>query len=148
MKKLYLLLFLTVGLAANAQSVDYNVQDEFIAEGYDIVAYFSNSAKKGSTKYVATYDGVKFKFSSQENLETFNNNPKMYVPQYGGWCAYAMGVTGEKVSINPKTYEIRDGKLFLFYNSWGTNTLNSWLKTPEDFKRKADENWENVKNEK
>jgi hypothetical protein len=58
-----------------------------------------------------------------------------------------MGVDGKKVSINPKTFEIRDGKLYLFYNAWGTNTLKSWLK--EDTKKlqqTADANWKKIVN--
>ena len=70
----------------------------------------------------------------------------MYVPQYGGYCAYAIADKGKKVSIDPETFEIRDGKLYLFYNAWGTNTLKMWLK--EDVKglqEKADKNWEDIK---
>lgn len=54
---------------------------------------------------------------------------------------------GKKVSINPKTFEIRDGKLYLFFNSWGTNTLELWQKEgPEKLQQKADENWKKIKN--
>jgi len=80
---------------------------------------------------------------SASNLEIFKLDPAKYTPQYGGYCAYAIGKTGEKVSINPKTFEIRDGKLYLFYNAWGVNTLALWSKEgAQDLKRKADENWQ------
>ncbi|MGK0386207.1 MAG: hypothetical protein ACI849_000816, partial [Patiriisocius sp.] len=97
-------------------------------------------------KYVATHDDVKYKFSSQKNLNLFNENPTKYIPQYGGYCAYAVGKKGKKVDIDPDTFEIRDGKLYLFYNSWGTNTLVSWLaESPDELKLKADRHWEKLK---
>ena len=55
----------------NAQSVDYNLKKGYVAEGYDVVAYFSNEAVKGDKKYTSTYDGVKYQFASQKNLNTF-----------------------------------------------------------------------------
>ncbi len=146
MKHLLFIAFLTIGLSLNAQSINYNTEKGFIAEGHDVVAYFNNQVKKGNSKYVATFDSIKLKFSSQENLNTFKADPEKYVPQYGGWCAYALGAKNKKVSIDPETYEIREGKLFLFYNSWGNNTLESWLESPESLKIKADKNWEVVKN--
>jgi len=117
----------------------------YVAEGYDVVSYFSLIAVEGSTNYEYQYDGVKFKFISSENLMLFKANPVKYIPQYGGWCAYAMGFKEDKVSINPKTFEIRGGKLYLFYNAWGTNTLKSWLKErPEKLKKQADANWAKI----
>jgi len=53
---------------------------------------------------------------------------------------------GKKVSIDPTTYEIRDNKLYLFYNVWRTNTLELWLKeNPESLKNKSDINWVKAK---
>ncbi|WP_317166928.1 YHS domain-containing (seleno)protein [Winogradskyella schleiferi] len=65
----------------------------------------------------------KYTFISQENLNTFLAKLKAYMPQYGGYCAYTVAIDSKKVSIDPETFEIRDGKLYLFYNSWGNNTL-------------------------
>jgi len=49
------------------------------------------------------------------------------------------------VKIDPETYEIRDGKLYLFYNSWGVNTLDLWNKEgAEQLRIKADENWKSI----
>lgn len=146
MKKIVFALCFGIGLFTNAQSIDYNTKKGFAVEGYDVVSYFDNEAKKGDKKYITEHDGVKYKFSSQENLDAFKNEPQKYLPQYGGYCAYAVAVKGKKVSINPETYEIRDGKLYLFYNSWGTNTLKSWLnESPNNLLVKADDNWVKIK---
>jgi len=129
-----------------AQSIDYNTKKGYVAQGYDVVAYFENTALEGNSKYETIYDGFKYKFSSKDHLNTFLENPENYIPQYGGYCAYAIADKGKKVGVNPETFEIRDGKLYLFYNAWGTNTLELWLK--EDVKalqKKADENWEAIK---
>lgn len=142
MNRILTIVILFMTLSVFSQKDNYNVKKGAVANGYDVVAYFSNKAVKGRKKLSYTYDNVAFHFSSKENLNTFKSNPKKYVPQYGGYCAYAIGVKGEKVGINPKTFEIRDGKLYLFYNSWGTNTLKLWLdENPEELKEKADKNW-------
>lgn len=146
MKKLTTILFLAISTTFFAQ--DYNTKKGYVAEGYDVVAYFNNKAEKGTKKYTTTYDGVKFKFSTKENLKTFKKSPEKYVPAYGGYCAYAIGAKGKKVSIDPETFEIRDGKLYLFYNSWGTNTLELWEKEgAEELRVKADENWIKINKE-
>ncbi len=130
----------------NAQKIDYNTNKGFVAEGYDVTEYFNNKVVKGSSAYITTHDKVNYKFSSKENLEKFRKNPGQYIPQYGGYCAYAVAVTSEKVDINPKTFEIRNGKLYLFYNSWGINTLDKWIKEDaEKLEKKANINWQKIK---
>ncbi|GGG92783.1 hypothetical protein GCM10011416_07220 [Polaribacter pacificus] len=145
----HLLLFLCIGLSTSlfAQH-DYNTKKGFVAEGYDVVSYFSQKAEKGNKKFSTTYEGAKFQFVNKENLEKFKKAPKKYVPQYGGYCAYAIGKSAEKVSINPKTFEIRDGKLYLFYNSWGTNTQELWIKEgAKALQESADKNWKKLSKE-
>jgi len=140
------LLILVFPYLGHAQSIDFNTKKGFAAEGYDVVAYFNNEAIKGNSAYSTTNNGVKFKFASQDHLNMFLDNPEKYIPQYGGYCAFAMGESGKKVDIDPKTYEIRDGKLYLFYNAWGTNTLELWLKGDvKGLQKNADLNWEAVK---
>lgn len=149
MKQLIFLLltFLSLQQALTAQSnkrqEGFNVDDKHIAiEGYDPVAYFSKGkAVEGSAKLAAIHDGITYYFSSPQNKSDFLAQPTMYEPQYGGWCAYAMGATGEKVTVDPETFKITDGKLFLFYNKFFTNTLKSWNKDEKALHTKADANW-------
>lgn len=135
-----------MGLLVSAQSIDYNTKKGFAANGYDVVAYFDNDALEGKTEFSTKFDGVNYKFASKANLDKFTANPEKYAPQYGGYCAYAVAVSGKKVSINPETFEIRDDKLYLFYNKGKTNTLEFWKKeSPEALQAKADVNWEKIK---
>ena len=138
---LFAILFFTI---VQAQE-NINLKNGYAAEGYDVVAYFNNKAIKGDTKITYNYKDVKYSFSTNKNLETFKKNPEMYVPQYGGYCAYAIAVNNEKVSINPKSFLILDDKLYLFYNSWGVNTLEKWKdEGPEKLQKQANSNWNNL----
>ena len=66
------------------------------------------------------------------------------MPQYGGWCAYAIALKNKRVTINPKTYEIREGKLYLFYKTKLINTHKKWLaKNSNELIKKANANWVN-----
>jgi YHS domain-containing protein len=144
MKNIITIVLLVFSLSLFAQK-NYYVKKGAVAKGYDVVSYFNNEATQGTQEFSTEYDGVTFYFSSQENLETFKKNPTKYVPQYGGFCAYAMGVKGSKVSIDPETFEIRDGKLYLFYNRGSTNTLDLWTQEGADeLKVKADKNWKKI----
>jgi YHS domain-containing protein len=143
-----LLLSLITAISISAQSSLYNVQKGYVAKGYDVVSYFENKAEKGDKKFNVEYEGVKFKFASKENLDKFNSDPESFIPQYGGYCAYAIGKNGDKVKINPETFEIRDGKLYLFYNTIFANTLEKWLEEGADnLKSQADQNWIKIKKE-
>ena len=127
-----------------SQENSFNLQKGYVAEGYDLVSYFGQKAEKGSSKYMTEYQGSKFKFSSQQHLEQFLSDPEKYLPQYGGWCAYAMGVNGDKVKIDPGTFKIVDGKLYLFYNFFFNNTLKDWNKDEPNLKSKAETNWDGI----
>ena len=131
----------------SAQSVtkrtkEFNLEKGLAIQGYDPVSYFTQKkAVKGKTSIATTFEGVTYYFTSNENKEIFKKNPSGYEPQYGGWCAYAMGSNGEKVEVDPETFKIVNGKLFLFYNAYFNNTLKSWNKDEVNLNRKADANW-------
>lgn len=140
-----LLAFFFPSVYAQSQSrkEEFNLTRDGVAiKGYDPVAYFTEGrALKGSKEWAVYANGVTYYFSSLKNKEKFRENYTAYEPQYGGWCAYAMGNDGDKVSIDPETFKIVDGKLYLFYHSWSVNTLTKWNRDEANLKKKADLNW-------
>lgn len=119
----------------------FNLENGLAIQGYDPVSYFKSGPKKGKKEWAYTYEGITYRFASESNKNLFVSNPSKYEPQYGGWCAYAMGNSGEKVEIDPETYKIVNGKLYLFYNAYFTNTLNYWNKNETALQKKAAKNW-------
>lgn len=119
--------------------------DKLALSGYDPVAYIKHgTAAKGKVNLTASHNGVTYRFSTEVNQKEFLSSPASYVPQYGGWCAYAMGAKGEKVEVDPETFKIIDGKLYLFYNRFFTNTLESWNEDEAKLKLSADKNWTKI----
>jgi hypothetical protein len=100
-----------------------------------------SKAVEGKKEITCTQERITYRFSSNQNKQAFISDPDKYEPQYGGWCAYAMGSSGEKVEVDPGTFKIINGKLYLFYNSFFNNTLKSWNKNETALKTKADANW-------
>lgn len=152
MKNLVLIVLLFSGTELLAQSEEirikhYNVKKNLGIDGYDPVSYFQGDQPKEGEKDISTsHKGITYYFSTTANRDAFKANPEKYEPQYGGWCAYALGETGEKVKVDPETFKIIDGKLYLFYNFWGTNTLNSWNKNEPILKSQGDKNWAKIIN--
>lgn len=134
---------------SNAQTAlrtkHFNLEKGIAIQGYDPVAYFTqNKAVKGNKQFAASAEGVLYYFSTAANKELFLKDYKKYEPQYGGWCAYAMGASNDKVEIDPETFKIKDGKLYLFYHSWVNNTLTKWNKDEVSLNTKADKNWQAI----
>ena len=51
--------------------------------------------------------------------------------------------------IDAEAYEIRDGKLYLFYNSWFSSALDVWKEgDTKKLQSQGDENWIELKDKK
>jgi YHS domain-containing protein len=143
-----LILSFSVGLMMlRAQDSDalrlkqYNLNNGLALEGYDPVSYFSGNPTKGKKAFQVKYKSVLYQFTTQKKLDKFNAEPAKYEPAYGGWCAYALGAKNAKVEVNPETFKIIGGRLYLFYNTYFNNTLTDWNKDEINLKKKADTNW-------
>ncbi|MBY0481380.1 MAG: YHS domain protein [Chitinophagaceae bacterium] len=151
MKRIVYCFFLLSMLAGKSWSQDalrkmhYNIEKGVALSGYDPVSYFTQKKPiKGLHTCTLVNQGVTYLFASDANKALFKANPAKYEPEYGGWCAYAMGLKGEKVSVDPETYKIINNKLYLFYNQFFNNTLKDWNKDEAALKSKADKNWTNT----
>lgn len=147
MKKVVCTLYLVISFARlmaqgeEARKAHFNIRKNVALEGYDPVSYFDRKPAEGKEEFHLLYRGIHYHFASQANRDRFKSDPEKYEPAFGGWCAYAMGATGEKVKVDPETYKIVDGKLYLFYHFWGNNTLDDWNKNERQLMMKADQNW-------
>src|SRR5690242_16175385 len=62
------------------------------AGGYDVVAYFTQGkAVEGKREFTAEYKGATWRFATQADRTLFLADPAKYAPQYGGYCAWAVG---------------------------------------------------------
>ena len=132
---------LAMGQSDEARKNSFNTRKNIAIDGFDPVSYFDNNPLKGSSEFQIGHRGVIYFFVSAVNASRFKAAPEKFEPAYGGWCAYAMGATGEKVKIDPETFKILEGKLYLFYNFWGNNTLSDWNRNEKELKMKGDRNW-------
>jgi YHS domain-containing protein len=116
-------------------------KNKLAVSGYDLVDYFNGKASPGNENFLSSYKGANYLFKNEINKRTFEKSPEEYLPQYGGWCAYAMGYNGKKVEINPESFSIENKKLYLFYKTTFTDTKKKWFKSNEKLKSKANQNW-------
>jgi YHS domain-containing protein len=110
-------LFLSIARSATAGTNSpvpaVNADQGIGLKGYDPVAYFVIGAPtKGSEQYSFAWKGVTYRFTSAGNLEKFKADPEKYLPQYGGYCAYAMSLD-RIADIDPSRWAIVNGKLYL-----------------------------------
>ena len=115
-----------------------NTADGFALKGYDPVAYFTNGQPtKGSAQYSFRWKGVTYLFASAENLQRFKAEPDKYLPQYGGYCAYAMSLD-RIADIDPHRWAIVGGKLYL---NNGFIAQDLWSLNKSGNIESADRNW-------
>ena len=141
---LFAVLLMSVTTIAQVDAVrqkNYNLKKGIALEGYDPVSYFDNKPMEGRREFSMTLKGVTYQFATAANLTKFRNSPENFEPAFGGWCAYAMGESGDKVKVDPETYKVLSGRLYLFYNFWGNNTLETWNKNEQALKSAAETNW-------
>lgn len=106
--------------------------------GYDPVSYFDGGKPLlGDPAIARTYQGVTYRFASNEHKSTFEKDPMKYVPAFGGFCGYAASIN--KVSpVDPLIYQIINGRLVLQHTQRAYELFN---KDAEASYHAADRNW-------
>ena len=117
-----------------------------VLDGYDVVAYRTqDKAVQGSSQFALKYDGAVFYFSSQENADMFQKDPKTYLPKYNGFCAFAAANGKTDVPANADTFKIYNGELLVFFNDMHKgskfNTKIPWNASEKKMYESAETNW-------
>jgi YHS domain-containing protein len=107
----YLLLLLLTGVASAASPIAaVNTENGWAIKGYDPVAYFTTGKPTpGIAQFTTTYQGATYRFASAENRARFIAAPEKFVPQYGGYCAYAIALN-QIADIDPDEWAIVNDK--------------------------------------
>ena len=133
MKKLSVLAFLTLffshfGFAADP--VNSSTFGSVAIDGFDTVAYWTeNRAVEGEKKFTYKYKDAKWRFASKANMELFAANPDKYLPEYGGYCAWAMS-DDKLASVDGEAWTMFEGKLYLNYNK---RVMKDWREQKPKF---------------
>src|ERR1700746_1462062 len=121
---------------------DKPVRARVAIEGYDPVAYFTDSRPvKGSPAFSSEFDDVVYYFVNAEHKKMFAADPDRYAPQYSGYCAAALS-KGYKATIHPPSWTISNGKLYVFHSKDG---LSLFADDPAGTIARADANWATLK---
>ena len=114
--------------------------------GLDLVSYrHSGGPLPGTSDFSTEFNGSTYLFASQSNLDTFRGNPERYLPAYAGFCAITLAL-GRVTCPEFSNFKIEDDRLLLFEVTGFTNGRTLWDTNPEDFRNKADENFEKLNN--
>ncbi|MCW8885673.1 MAG: YHS domain protein [Motiliproteus sp.] len=125
-------------LAADENRAWYPYDSGLGADGYDLVAYFNESeAARGSETFTEQYGGKEWRFKSAENRSLFIKQPEKYLPQYGGYCAYAAS-QGYLAFGDPQQWSVHKGKLYFNYSQL-VKARWSWQR--EDYIVQGDRYW-------
>lgn len=131
----------TLPVFALDDAVNTGFFNDIAIEGYDTVAYFTQGKPvEGDRKFQFLWRNANWRFANKENLELFKQNPEMYAAQYGGYCAWAMA-DGKTAGIDPDSWHIEEGKLYLNYNK---KVQKNWLSTMEADIVTADNNYPKI----
>lgn len=114
-------------------------EHDVVIFGYDPVAYFTmGEALQGSKDISTEWLGGKWYFVNQQHRDMFVADPDKYMPQYGGYCSatYTFGVDAD-----PRSWQIVDNKLYLFYNPSNDDGWDIGLSSNQG----VDKEWEKAK---
>jgi len=111
--------------------------------GFDPVALSRfNAVAEGEAEYTVVHDDVAYYFASKDSADTFSADPAGHLPQFGGFCAYAVAL-GRKFDGDPQFADIVDGKLYLFVNA---AVFAEYKKNPMKWIKDAHARWPEIRN--
>jgi NTE family protein len=109
-----------------------------LAFAFDPVSYFSEAGPiEGKAELEAVHEGRRYRFATVENQATFEAHPARFLPQYGGFCAFAMA-RGKTVKADPRVYAVINDRLYFNVNK---SVHGQWQGDAARQIERADEHW-------
>ena len=124
----------------------YNLPSQGVAiESYSPVSYLEHGrADRGDPRFSVTHDGVTYYLTSAKQVGIFKQNPKKYIPAFGGWCAFGMAVQ-DKFPVDPLNFKIVNGRVLLFLSNKNVDAMKLWSKGNQaELLRKAQAHWSKI----
>ena len=133
-------LFADLGGEATGPVYRESKGDTLAVSGFDVVSYFTDEGVpvEGTEEFTVRYEGYDYRFASEENANTFIEDPAKYAPAYGGYCAWAIGANDALAPGDPNVYKIVDGTLYLNFSE---SVAERWNADIPGFIAKADVNY-------
>lgn len=126
-------------LSWSHNEVNQPIFSDTAINGYDPVAYImSDQAMEGNEEYSYHWKNATWRFASEENKTIFMAQHDKYAPQYGGFCAFAVS-KGFTANSDPDTFEVLEGKLYLFDSE---DVKLQWKSDLRENIKKGTANWQ------
>ena len=135
--------FVIVGLdfaarAATTERVVVNRYSGLAIEGFDPVAYFTESAAaRGRPDFEASEAGAVWRFRNEGNRASFVAHPEIYGPQFGGYDPVDLG-RGVTYAGNPRFWVVAGQRLYLFGRE---DNRDAFAANPAHFLKDAVARW-------
>jgi len=118
---------------------DTNTENGLALQGGDTVAYYTEGKYiPGDPAISVTLNGITWYFASESNKKLFVYSPEFYMPQYGGYCAFAVSknVTAD---ARPEYWTIQNNKLYIFNDA---SVKDEWVDAIDEGSLSiSDTNW-------
>ena len=125
-------------LAATTERVVVNRYSGLAIEGFDPVAYFTDSvAVPGVADFEAAEAGAVWRFRNEGNRASFVAHPEIYAPQFGGYDPIDLG-RGVTYAGNPRLWAVTGQRLYLFGRE---ETRDAFTADPQRFLKDATTRW-------
>lgn len=124
--------------AATTERVVVNHYSGLAIEGFDPVAYFTDSAAvQGQVEFEASEAGAVWRFRNEGNRASFVAHPDIYGPQFGGYDPVDVG-RGVTYAGNPRLFLVSEQRLYLFGRE---DNRDAFAANPGRFLKNANARW-------
>ncbi len=120
------------------KAVNQGMFDNQAINGFDPVAYISDQAAiEGKHTIMYSWNKANWYFSTEGHKARFIENPEQYIPQFGGYCSFAVS-KGFTANTDPNVFAVQNGKIYLFASE---DVKKDWLREAKESLNISNLNW-------